>query len=170
MLTKIAIQDLIKKQRLIEGFIDLETQATPNGIDLTAEKVFSFAGPGAVDFSNKERVLPQIKELAPVKKDPQDTHGWWKLAPGAYKVRTNETVNLPNNLTAIAFTRTSLLRMGAFCANGVWDAGFCGKSEFLLTVVNPAGIELKQNARVIQLVFFPVEATDSYNGIYKGLK
>lgn len=77
---------------------------------------------------------------------------------------------MPNNLTALAFTRTSLLRMGAFTANGAWDAGFCGKSEFVLIVENPFGIELKQNARVVQLVLMPVDETESYNGIYKHLK
>jgi len=170
MLTKTAIQDLIKKQRLVEGFIDLETQTTPNGFDLTAGIISEFSSSASLDFSNKERVLPQTKELVPVKKTPTDKHGWWKLAKGAYKVKTNETINMPNDLTALAFTRTSLLRMGAFTQNGVWDAGFCGRSEFILVVQNPFGIELKENARVVQLVFFPVEATESYNGIYKGLK
>jgi len=92
------------------------------------------------------------------------------LQKGAYKVRTNEVVNLSNNLSALAFSRTSLLRMGAFTQNGVWDAGFKGKGEFILVVQNPRGVELKQNARLIQLVFFRVEETEEYDGVYKNLK
>jgi dUTP pyrophosphatase len=170
MLTKTAIRKLIETRGLVEGFIDLETQLTPNGFDLTAGVISEFVSGAALDFSNKERVLPQTKELLPLKKNSEDKHGWWKLAKGAYKVKTNETINMPNNMTALAFTRTSLLRMGGFTQNGVWDAGFAGRSEFILVVENPFGIELKENARVVQLVFFPVEETESYNGIYKHLK
>ena len=79
-------------------------------------------------------------------------------------------VNLPNNLTALGFTRTSLLRMGALTQNGVWDAGFKGKGEFILTVNNPHGIRLKQNARLVQLVFLGVDETEEYQGIHKQLK
>lgn len=170
MLNKSQITKLIQEKKLVENYIDLETQVTPNGFDLTAGNIFEFTSNASLDFSNKERILPQAKELLPQKKSSQDKFGWWNLAKGVYKVKTNETINMPNNLTACAFTRTSLLRMGAFTQNGVWDAGFCGKSEFILVIENPFGINLKQNARVAQLVFFSVDATEGYNGIYKNLK
>ena len=60
--------------------------------------------------------------------------------------------------------------MGAYTAHGIWDAGFCGKSEFILVVENPHGIDIKQNARVAQLMFLPCQETESYNGIYNNLK
>ena len=83
-------------------------------------------------------------------------------------MRTNETVNIPKDLIAIAFPRSTLLRMGAFVQNAVWDAGFCGKSEFVLVVENLHGLRLKQNARLTQLVFMPIHETDQgYQGIYQ---
>lgn len=170
MLNKKEITQLIEREKLIEGFINLDTQLTPNGFDVTIESVATFNAAGALDFSNKERVLPKGAQLIPRKKKKDDAYGWWTLSPGGYKIRTNERVNLPNDIVALAFSRTSLLRMGAFTQNGVWDAGFCGKGEFILGVENPFGIELKQNARIVQLVFFRVEKTESYNGIYKDLK
>lgn len=169
MLNRQEIKGLIKNG-LVADYIDLETQLTPNGFDLTAGYIYEFSSAGALDFSNKERILPEVKELIPQKRSPLDKFGWWNLSRGIYKVKTNETINMPNNLTALAFTRTSILRMGAFTANGVWDAGFCGRSEFALVVENPCGIQLKQNARVAQIVFIPVEETELYNGIYKNLK
>ena len=57
MLNREEIEKLIKDEQLIEGFIDLNTQLTPNGIDLTAASVFEFYAQGAVDFSSKERVI-----------------------------------------------------------------------------------------------------------------
>lgn len=162
------IEKLIKEQNLIEGYIDLGVQLTPNGFDLTVANIFEFKTSGALDFSNKERKVPEGKEVLPRKKNPRDKFGWWNLKKGAYRVKTNEVVNLPNNLIAIASSRTSLLRMGANTAHGVWDAGFKGKSEFILVIDNPKGIELKQNARIAQLIFMRINKTDKgYQGIYQ---
>lgn len=170
MLNKQEIKTLIEQKKLIEGYISLDIQLTPNGFDLTVEKIFAFTSNGALDFSNKERAIPETKEVAAKKKKSGDKFGWWKLKKGTYKIRTNETVNLPNDLVALAFSRTSLLRMGAFTQHGVWDAGFCGKGEFVLAVENPKGIKIKQNARVTQLIFIKANETEGYQGIYKNLK
>jgi len=170
MLNKKEIEQLIKENNLIEGYISLDKQLTPNGFDLTVGKVFEFNAAGDIDFSNSQRIVPEGKEIIPEKRKEDDKYGWWKLACGAYKVRTNEAVNLPNNLAALGFTRTSLLRMGVLTQNGIWDAGFKGKGEFILVVSNPKGINIKQNARVVQLMFIGVEQTEEYQGIYKNLK
>jgi dUTP pyrophosphatase len=168
MLNREEIKRLIAENGLVSGCIDLDTQLTPNGIDLTISQVWRFAGPGALDFSNKERVLPEYERIEPQKKKENDTHGWWHLAQGAYKVVTNETVNLPRDLIGIAFPRSSLLRMGMFTQTGVWDAGFQGRSEFILLVENPAGARVKQNARVVQLMFTRITETErGYDGKYQ---
>jgi len=168
MLNRKEIQQYIKEQNLITDYPDLEIQLTPNGFDLTVAKVFMFDTEGALDFSNKERKLPEGKEILPKKQNPKDKFGWWNLKKGAYKIRTNEVVNLPNDLIALAFSRTSLLRMGAFTQHGVWDAGFRGRSEFILVVENPKGIKLKQNARIAQIIFMRINQTDKgYRGIYQ---
>jgi dUTP pyrophosphatase len=83
-------------------------------------------------------------------------------------VVTNEKVKLPLDLIGVAFPRSSLLRMGAFTQTGVWDAGFEGISEFVMVVTNPSGMKLKQNARLVQLVFTKITETETgYNGIYQ---
>ena len=170
MLNRHEIEKLIKEKKLISDYINLDVQLTPNGFDLTINSICTFDSAGALDFSNKERVLPSQKEIIPQKQKPDDKFGWWDLKAGSYKVRTNETVNLANDLAAICFSRTSLLRMGAFTQHGVWDAGFSGKGEFVLIVGNQQGIKIKQNARIAQLVFLPIsEVKEGYNGIYKNL-
>lgn len=171
MLNQQEIQQYIKEKGLITDYSNLETQLTPNGFDLTVASVFEFDTPGALDFSNKERKVPEGKEILAKKQSPQDKFGWWNLKKGAYKIRTNEVVNLPNDLIALAFSRTSLLRMGAFTQHGVWDAGFKGRSEFVLVVENPQGIKLKQNARIAQLIFLQInEISQGYQGIYQERK
>ncbi|MCX7927083.1 MAG: deoxyuridine 5'-triphosphate nucleotidohydrolase [Candidatus Omnitrophica bacterium] len=163
------IRALIQEKQLISNFIHLETQLTPNGFDLTVAKISYFSNQGALDFSNKERVLADYKEVSLTKDDPKHPYGWWILKPGIYKVLTNEIVSLPCDLVAVACPRSSLLRMGAFTVTAVWDAGFSGKSEFVLVVGNPQGLRIKQNARITQLIFIPVKETKAYEGIYKNL-
>ncbi len=168
MLNRQDIERLIREKKLVENYIELDKQLTPNGFDLTVAAVFKFDSQGALDFSNKERVLPAGSEVLAQKQKPEDKFGWWILEKGTYKIKTNEIVNLPNDLIAFAFSRSSLLRMGAFIQNAVWDAGFSGRSEFILVVDNPHGLRLKQNARINQLVFLPInEAREGYRGIYQ---
>jgi dUTP pyrophosphatase len=168
MLNREEIVALIEKQGLVGGYVDLQAQLTPNGIDLTVSSICAFSGAGSLDFSNKERVLPAVIALKPQKEKAGDTHGWWMLKPGAYKVATNETVRLPKDLIGLAFPRSSLMRMGAFTQTGVWDAGFNGTSEFILVVTNPKGLRIKQNSRVIQLMFTRIAETRiGYNGVYQ---
>lgn len=159
----------IQKENLIQDFIDLEVQLTPNGFDLTCGWVYEFDSAGAIDFSNRERLIPQGCQILPQKKSPEDKFGWWQLKQGIYKIKTNEIVNLPFDLIALAFSRSSLLRAGAFTQHGVWDAGFKGRGEFILAVENPFGLQLKQNARIAQLIFLPITKTNKgYQGMYQG--
>lgn len=168
MLNREEIKRLICENSLVSGYIDLDTQLTPNGIDLTVSQIWRFAGEGCLDFSNKERVLPEYMLMQPQKKTAGDAFGWWRLEPGAYKIVTNEAVALPRDLIGIAFPRSSLLRMGMFTQTGVWDAGFQGRSEFILLVQNPQGARIKQNARVVQLMFTRITETErGYDGKYQ---
>jgi dUTP pyrophosphatase len=153
---------------LIEDYPHLETQLTPNGFDLTAAEIHRFKGSGKLDFSNSEREIPETEKIEPEKKDEEDDYGWWKLEPGAYKIRTNEIVDLPEDVIAFAYPRSSLLRMGCTIENGVWDAGFRGRSEFLLIVENEDGVEIKENARVNHIVFEKIQETgEGYEGRYQ---
>ena len=165
LLDRRAILDRIAAEPpLIEGLIDAEVQVQPNGVDLTLRSVASYIGAGAADFSNERRALPAESPL------PFDGDDAIMLAPGPYLVRFNETVHLPLDLAALGRTRSSLLRSGAALHTAVWDAGYSGRSQSLLTVYNPSGFRLYRNARIMQLVFFTLEqpAETGYRGVYLG--
>jgi len=167
MLNREEIRTLITEKKLVVGFIDLEKQLTPNGFDLSVREVYAFDSSGGLDFSNARRILPVCRAVV-AQRTAADDKGWWELAPGAYKVVTNETVTLPCDMIAFAFPRSSLLRMGAGVQTGVWDAGFSGVSEFLVTVFNQHGVRLQRDARVVQLVFARMTATErGYDGVYQ---
>ena len=151
---------------LLEEYPNLHIQLQPNGIDVTVRSVASFppeAGPGAIGVSDADRVLPESTGL------DFDDHGWLALSPGHYLVTFNEVVNLPRWLMALGRPRSSLLRMGVSLHTAVWDAGYSGRSQALLVVHHAGGFRLQRDARVAQLVFFPLSAPDAagYDGNYQ---
>ncbi|HLI27607.1 MAG TPA: deoxyuridine 5'-triphosphate nucleotidohydrolase [Chloroflexota bacterium] len=155
---------------LVRGLADPARQVQPHGIDLRLESVWALTEAGAIEAdpspaggSRSDRRLPS---RAPV---PFGPDGRVHLAPGAYLVRFVESVHLPADLMALGRPRSTLLRCGAALHTAVWDAGYAGRSEALLAVSNPHGVWLAQGARLLQLVFFRVEAPGTtYAGAYQG--
>ena len=163
ILNKRAILALVDSPTpLIESAIDLKVQAQPNGVDLTLRDVARYVSPGAADFSNAGRVLADTEAL------PFDATGKVFLPPGAYLVTFNEVVALPKDLAALGRTRSSLLRCGVALHTAVWDAGYRGRSQSLMTVYNPQGFTVQRDARIMQLMFFRLEqpAEAGYAGAY----
>jgi dUTP pyrophosphatase len=155
---------LSKEPPLVEGFLDRDLQIQMNGVDFTLREVSRFGDePGAIDFDNSERRTASTELI------PSDEFGFWHLAPGPYWIVYNEVVNIPPDVFAFARTRSSVLRSGAQIGTALWDSGYSGRSGSLLVVSNPAGIRLKKDARVLQLVFFELDspAEKTYAGRYQ---
>jgi dUTP pyrophosphatase len=163
VLSKSQIRALLRnKPPLIEKLIDLTTQLQPNGVDLTVMQIEKITSAGCVDFNNKDRKLSETEKL--------DFDGDQVfLPPGPYKVLFNEIIHLPKDIMAIGAPRTSLIRCGVTVKTGFWDAGYEGRSESLLVVVNEKGFYLKKNARILQLAFIKLSkvASSGYEGIYQ---
>ncbi|MFA9494788.1 MAG: deoxyuridine 5'-triphosphate nucleotidohydrolase [Candidatus Bathyarchaeota archaeon] len=162
MLNDKILRKLITEYNLVTEYIDLDKQLQPSGFDLSLESVEAYLGGGAVDFSNRERVIADTRTIEP------DSDGWINLEKGVYKVVYNEVVKMPLNVAAIARTRSTLLRNGAEVGTAVWDPGYEGRSSSMLTVHNPHGLRLKKDARVAQLIFFETgDVEKGYSGVYQ---
>ena len=148
---------------LIEGYISLEEQLQPAGFEVTVAEVAVLESPGRLGFTGEERRLPRIKPL----KLSEDS--FTLLPRGVYLVRYNEAVRLPNNLIALVFPRSSLMRSGAILYTAVWDPGYHGRGQGLLNVYNPNGIELRLGSRIGQIVFLRLSrpAEKPYQGAYQ---
>ena len=157
------IEQLNNATPLVEQMIDSTIQTQPNGIEMTLQSVHALQGTGSIAFNNSERQLPGTTQLE------FQPDGWLNLEPGIYKIIYNEIVNIPLGIAAIARSRSSLLRCGVTLETAVWDAGYSGRSESLLIVHNPQGFKIKQNARIVQLIFFTLtsQAGEGYSGIYQ---
>lgn len=151
------------KPPLVEDFLELRVQVQNNGFDFTLRSVASFSSLGQIALDNDERILPQTSAL------DFGADDYIQLAPGQYRIIYNEIVHLPNDVMALGFPRSSLLRCGADIRTAVWDAGYSGRSESLLIVHNPHGLRLKRDARVMQLVFMHLgDTSEGYQGRYQG--
>jgi dUTP pyrophosphatase len=164
ILSKEHIHRLLQQQPpLIEGYINLEEQVQPNGIDLTLREVALLQTPGKIAINNSQRL---VSDLAPLVFDGLDSID---LMPGAYIITYNEIVHLPKNVMALATPRSSLLRCGVTVNTAVWDAGYSGRSQSLMVVYNPQGFRLQRNARIVQIIFLQLTGeTEGYHGAYQG--
>lgn len=156
--------ELIQGTRpLISGYHSIEDQLQPNGFDLSIAEVGEFVNGGGIGRSNASRSLPDVRTL------PFDESGWLELLPGPYQIIFNEIVDLPKTIMALGRPRSSLCRVGATLATAVWDAGYRGRSTALLIVANAAGIRIERAARLLQLVFFTLDAPTArgYDGAYQ---
>jgi len=149
---------------LVQGYVSLDSQLQPNGFDISLGDISSFESPGAIGSEQATRVLAASNQLT------YDDDGWIDLTPGPYLVTFNEVVNLPLDIMALGRPRSSLLRSGVSLHTAVWDAGYQGRSQSLLTVHHPGGFLLQRNARLAQLVFFRLSFPPSagYQGRYQG--
>ena len=149
---------------LIADYISLESQLQPNGFDLSLREVARFTAPGQIGASDANREVSTTEQL------DLEANGWLSLEPGPYLVTFNEVVNLPLDLMALGRPRSSLLRSGVSLHTAVWDAGYRGRSQSLLTVQHPAGFRLQRDARLAQLVFFRLSRPpeQGYRGRYQG--
>jgi dUTP pyrophosphatase len=147
---------------LIEGYINLDEQVQPNGVDLTLREVAMLQSPGRIAVKDSQRLVSNLAPLV------FDGLGFIDLVPGVYIITYNEIVHLPKNVMALATPRSSLLRCGVTVNTAVWDAGYSGRSQSLLVVYNPQGFRLQRNARIVQLVFLWLTGeTEGYHGAYQ---
>jgi dUTP pyrophosphatase len=166
---------LFGEPKLVENYIDIEVQVQQNGIDLTVATISKFDMPecetplAVIDFDNSKRQLCNIHKHPFNFEGEKHGGGMWRLPQGVYIIQFNEIVNIPNWLCARANPRSTLMRCGCTTSTAVWDAGYSGKSSAMLSVFNPNGITLHENARVMQLVFETLNerVEKGYNGIYQ---
>jgi len=136
-------------------------QVQPAGVDLRVAEVEMLAEPGLLGV--KSRIIPRGTPVAP-------EGGVWRLTPGAYRIRFLDVVEVPRDSLGLCFPRSSLLRMGAALHCAVWDPGYKGRGQALLTVYNPNGITVEAGARIAQIIFIKLagEAKGEYQGAYQG--
>ncbi len=162
-LTLEQIRQLVEgKPPLVTSFINLKTQLQPSGMDFTLKEVARFTSSGILTCDNLYRQTSDLEVLAFNEKN--QLH----LPVGSYLITYNEIINLPLYLMGLVLPRSSLLRSGVTVNTAVWDPGYNGRGQSLLSVSNPNGFVVEENVRIVQMIFLTLnDVTEGYSGAYQ---
>lgn len=153
-------------QKLIENLCERElTNPEGCGFDLCLGKVHRIAGKGFMGLEERDSAKStQILEFDPSKKQSI------LIQPGeSFLVTTREKVNMPQNLTANMWLRSTLYRSGIILSGGNIAPGYSGELSFLLFNVGKAEMEIELGARIVHIMFFEVDGkTNGYRGQWNG--
>src|SRR3990167_11377978 len=107
--------ELVKKKKLVEGLSERElTNPEGAGFDLRLGEVYQISGKAFLGVTERHTAdIKLIKKFDPKKKQSL------RIKPGDfYLVKTIETVNMPQNLTAHITPRSTTYRSGLFLRVG----------------------------------------------------
>ena len=121
--------------KLIEPFD--EHQLTPNGYDLSIEKIELVA--------NKEEIKPKPDGIISVP------------AHSVFIILTKEWVNMPADLVATLWMRTRYARRGIELRPGPVDAGFKGNLNLCMTNTTDGFIDIDSKDTIAQIMFHKLD-------------
>ena len=157
---------LVKSKKLVEGLSERElTNPEGAGFDLRLGEAYKIKG--VAFLGETERKTPTIKL---VKKYSKDNKSSLILKPGDFfLVKTIESVNMPQNLTASITPRSTTYRSGLFIRTGNVPPGYCGGLIFGLKNEGPITVEVEMGARFVHIQFSEVKGGGSmYRGQWQG--
>ena len=146
-------------RKFVEILDDIQVQQC--GIDLRIGSIYKIEGEGVLDYSNNKRKLPNYRRIFSSEDDIKIS-----LNRGIYLIKVADKVKVPEDMAALVYPRSSLLRMGCTLYTAVHDPGYEGYPEYLLNVMNP--ITLYRYARIAQILFIKCSGVvGTYSGIYQ---
>jgi deoxycytidine triphosphate deaminase len=160
------LSQMVKENKLIEGLCERElTNPEGCGFDLCLGKVHKLSGRGFMGLT--ERNSANTEELLSF--DPKKQQAILFQPGDSYLVTTVEKVNMPLNLTANMWLRSTLYRSGIILSGGNIAPGYCGELSFLLYNAGKAQMQIELGARIVHIMFFEVNGmTNSYRGQWSG--
>lgn len=157
---------LVKSKKLVEGLCERELKNPEgSGFDMRLGKVSKISGTGFMGLEERTSANSKIiaeynlkKKLSIIIKPSE-----------SYLVTTIEKVNMPQNLTAKTWLRSTLYRSGIIMSAGNIAPGYCGELSFLFFNAGKAKMEIELGARIVHILFWKVEGiTNLYRGQWKG--
>ena len=148
------------------------------GVDLSVRSISKFTDMGYT-LKDKTFAAPtdeKIEKTVTLTPKGKEVTGY-KLKPGTYEIELNEGCKLGPNDTAMIIVRSSLNRCAVSAYSGLYDPGFNTQDgdkicpmHLRITVDNPYGFFVEENARVAQIIIFENEDTKMYLGQWQGGK
>jgi len=157
---------LVKAKKLVENLSERElTNPEGAGFDLRLGEVYTIEGEAFLGI--EERKTPEAKLLA--KFDPKRKNNIQIKPHEQYLVTTHESVNLPSDITANLWLRSTLYRSGLILSGGNVAPGYSGKLSFTFYNSGNSNIVIELGARIVHILFFKVSGGGSkYRGQWQG--
>lgn len=80
----------------------------------------------------------------------------------------NESVELPGDIYALLYGRSSYNRIGVLIRGSVYDPGYVGVVGCTIYNLSGETIVIPKNKRICQMLFFEADAFSRYEGKYQG--
>lgn len=157
---------LVETKKLVEGLSERElTNPEGAGFDLRLGEVYSIKGDAFL--GEVHRKTAEIELIKAYKKGKTQSV---KIRPGDFLlVKTIESVNMPQNLTASITPRSTTYRSGLFLRTGNVPPGYCGELIFGLKNEGPVTVEIEMGARFVHIQFSEVKGGGNlYRGQWQG--
>ena len=157
---------LVKSKKLIENLSERELNNPEGaGFDLRLGQVHKISGTAFLGIV--ERDSAKSKLVYSYKENKKQTI---TLKPAeSYLVTTLEKVNMPINLTANMWLRSTLYRSGIILSGGNVAPGYGGELSFLLFNAGKAKVKIELGARIVHIIFWEVSGKlNTYRGQWQG--
>ena len=158
--------ELVKKNKLVENLSRRELiDPEGAGFDLRLGEVYKIFGKGFLGI--EERETPKTKLVARYSKNKK---AFITINPGEQILATTfEIVNLPQDITANIWLRSTLYRSGIVLSGGNIAPGYCGTLTFTFFNSGKCPVEIELGARIVHILFSRVEGSGSkYRGQWQG--
>ncbi len=155
------MRNLLKGEEIVssaEGLISAKKQLGEFSLDLTVQSISLINLGGSLDFGGSEYEDASVSLLKPEKRTPDEPYGWWNLEPGDYLIRYNERIKIPPKGLLIILPHERLLAAGASHAPLAIEN--LDQNVSVPIHVGPAGLKIKQNARVSKVVVLSGESPE----------
>jgi deoxycytidine triphosphate deaminase len=166
ILGPVKLLQLVKKQKLVENLSERElTNPEGAGFDLRLGEVYKISGKAFLGVT--ERHTAEIKLVKEYKEGKPSAV---TIKPGDFLlIKTIETVNMPQNLTAHITPRSTTYRSGLVIRAGNVPPGYCGGLTFGLKNEGPVSVKIELGARIVHIQFDEVSGGGNmYRGQWQG--
>lgn len=157
---------LVKRKKLVENLSERElTNPEGAGFDLRLGEVYKISGDAFL--GEEERRTPNVVLYKQYKKGKKEKI---TFKPGDfYLVKTIESFNLPEDLTANFKPRSTTFRSGLFLRTGNVAPGYKGPVTFGMKNEGPVDVTIEMGARFVHVQFEEVKGGGSkYRGQWQG--
>lgn len=160
------LRKLIEEKKLIRDLLESEfTNPVGTGFDFRVGEIHQIHGKSYMGRSG--RITPKTRLLA----SHEGSTSHHVLKPGEYYlIKTIEKLNLPRDVIAVFYPRSSFHRSGIHVLTGLADPGYRGELTFGITNMSGHDFVLEMGSRVAHVLFFRVAGGRPYTGTWQGGK